>query len=220
MSPVTSTLSRAEPTAAEQSPRARRTRRASWRDPRLAVGLLLVAGSVVTGAALLGGADDTTELLALGNGVAVGMEVEPADLVAVPIRFSSGSDADRYLPASEPLPDGTVLLRPVGVGELIPRDAVGSASTRGLVDVPVPVSAERMAAGVRSGALVDVWFSDGQGRAAERLLEQAPVRSVSRPAAGGLRQVVVSVPHDEQAVLAELVGHLDPQHVLVLLRRG
>ena len=221
MSRVSTLLSQPDASVAPASPSARRSRRPSWRDPRLAVGLLLVAGSVVTGASLLGEADGTTEVLALRTGVAVGTALDADDLVEVPVRFTAASDAERYLAASTGVPEGAMLLRTVGAGELLPRDAVGSASEMGLLEVPVPVSPERIAAGVRSGAVVDVWVAPDDAGGAERLLEGVPVRSVSRPGAGvGLRQVVVAVPQDQHQLVARFVSRLDPQQVLVALRRN
>ena len=203
------------------SPPARRARRPSWRDPRLAVGLLLVAGSVVGGATLLGDVDRTTEVLALRAGVAVGTPLDAEDLVAVPVHFATGKDAARYLPASGEVPEGAVLLRSVGAGELLPRDAVGPPSEIGLLDVPVPVAPERIASGVRTGTSVDVWVAPDQTGTAELLLEGVPVRSVGRPGAGsGLRQVVVAVPQGQHEVVERLVSRLDPQRVLVALRRN
>ena len=64
MALVSATLPRSETPVLSSSPRARRTRRSSWRDPRLAVGLVLVAGSVVGGATVLSEEDRTTEVLA------------------------------------------------------------------------------------------------------------------------------------------------------------
>lgn len=221
MSRVSALLSQPDAAVAPTSPPARRSRRPSWRDPRLAVGLLLVAGSVVTGASLLGEAEGTTEVLAVRTGVAVGTPLDAGDLVGVSVRFTAAADAERYLDAAAGVPEGAVLVRPVGAGELLPRDAVGAASEVGLLEVPVPVSPERMAAGVRSGAVVDVWVAPDDAGGAERLLESVPVRSVSRPGAGGgLRQVVVAVPQDQHQLVARLVSRLDPQQVLVALRRN
>lgn len=221
MALVSATLPRSESNLLSASPPARRTRRASWRDPRLAVGLVLVAGSVVAGATLISDDDRTTEVLTLRTGMAVGTVLEADDLVPVAVGFSSEADAERYLPASGQVPAGAVLLRPVGAGELVPRDAVGPADRVDTVDVPVPVSPERMATGVRSGALVDVWVSPDEKDGAELLLEAVPVRSVGRPGAGAaLRQVVVAVPQSRHDVVSRFVARLDPQRVLVVLRRG
>lgn len=220
MALVSATLPRSETPVLSSSPPARRTRRSSWRDPRLAVGLVLVAGSVVGGATVLSEEDRTTEVLALRTGMAVGTVLEADDLVPVAVGFSSEADAERYLSAAGQVPAGTVLLRSVGAGELLPRDAVGPPSEVDTVDVPVPVSPERMATGVRSGALVDVWVSPDEKDGAELLLEGVPVRSVGRPGAGAaLRQVVVAVPQGQHDVVSRFVARLDPQRVLIVLRR-
>jgi hypothetical protein len=167
-------------------------------------------------------------VLALRAGVAVGSALEADDLVTVPVHFPVAADAERYLEASVGVPSGAVLLRSVGAGELLPRDAVGAPAEVGMLDIPVPVSPERMAAGVRSGAVVDIWVApDPAGGAArsddgaERLLERVPVRAVTRSGAGaGLHQVVVSVSQAEERAVARLVSRIDPQRVLVVLRRN
>ena len=47
------------PAADTEVPRATRSRRPGWRNPRLLIGLALVAGSVLVGARLVAAADDT-----------------------------------------------------------------------------------------------------------------------------------------------------------------
>jgi flagella basal body P-ring formation protein FlgA len=109
------------------SPPAVRARRRSWRDPRLAVGVLLVTGSVLAGAQVLASSDDTVAVLTARGPLAAGQQVHADDLSTVRLRFSSEADADRYLPADAEV-DGVVLQRPVGPGELVPRAALGAAS--------------------------------------------------------------------------------------------
>ena len=212
------------PTGREvSSPPAVRARRPSWRDPRLAIGLALVCVSVLVGARVLAAADDTVAVLAARDSLVAGQQVGAADLTEVRLRFTADEDADRYLAAGEPLPEGVVLLRPVGPGELVPRAAL-STEDGGLVEVPLSVDPGRVPASVRAGSVVDVWVGpdgDGDGRRrSERLLSEVPVLSVSRAGglgAGGLRQVVVGIPRDEEALVDELVGRLGGS--LVVVRR-
>src|SRR3954447_17822468 len=117
----TVSVSSARLSAAPGSPPVVRSRRPGWRDPRLAVGLVLVCLSVLLGARLFATADDTVAVLAARNPLVAGQQVSAADLTTVRVRFGSAQAADLYLPADAALPEGTVLRRDVGAGELLPR---------------------------------------------------------------------------------------------------
>ncbi len=200
-------------TGREMSPPATRSRRRSWRDPRLAVGLALVCLSVLVGARVLASADDTVAVLAARDDLAAGQRVGVDDLTEVRLRFGSDEDADRYLSAGAEIPAGAVLLRPVGAGELVPRTAV-STDRGGLVELPLSVDPGRVPASVRPGSVVDVWVTgDGErsGGATKQLLTDVPVLSVSRTgglSAAGFRQVVVGIPSEEADALGDVVGRL------------
>lgn len=201
------------------SPPAQRVRRRSWRDPRLAVGLLLVGGSVVVGAQVLSSADDTVAVLAASGPLAAGQQLEGSDLTTVRLRFGSEADADRYLPTSAEL-EGRVLLRAVGAGELVPRAALSASGDGGpspaLAELPLAVDAARAPADLRTGAVVDVWAGPSAGAedignggenggegGSELLLTEVPVLATSAaPAsgAGGVRQIVVGVPAEGDTV--------------------
>ncbi len=199
--------------------------RPSWRDPRLLVGLVLVAGSVLLGARILGGADDTVSVWSLRADLAEGTPVTVADLEPAQVRFATTRLAGRYLPA-DAVPEGMVVLRDVSAGELLPRAAVGSGSRERLAELPVSVASDAVPAGLRAGELVDVWVTPAaQGteqRRAVRVLEQ--VRVVAAPDSSttlgpaSTRQVVVGVPADDQLLAEALAGLADGGAVLV--RRG
>lgn len=207
---------------------ATRARRPSWRDPRLAIGVLLVCVSVLIGARVLAASDDTVVVLAARGPLVAGQQIAADDLTAVRLRFASEDDAARYLSADQELATGTVLLRPVGAGELVPRTAVSSGGG-GLVELPLAVDPGRVPASVRVGSVVDVWATTGEDgdaggslreRRTERLLIEVPVLSVSRASglgAGGLRQVVVGIRDEDKSAVAQAVAGLDGS--LVVLRR-
>lgn len=205
------------------SPPALRTRRPSWRDPRLAIGLALVCISVVVGSRVLAASDDTVGVLAARHDLAAGQRVERGDLVEVRLRFTSDEDADRYLAGGEELPAGTVLLRPVGPGELVPRSALGADGE--LLELPLAVDPGRVPASVQVGAVVDVWVApggQGTGGTTDRLLTDVPVLAVSGAGglgANGMRQVVVGVPAEDQDALSDVVKRLHGS-LLVVRRQG
>lgn len=207
-----------------RSPRATRGHRAVWRDPRLAVGAVLVGASVLAGAVLLGGGDTAAEVLAARGPLVAGQRLEPDDLTTVRVHFTSPAAADRYLPADAELRPGATVGRVVGAGELVPREAVLAGPEDPLLELPLAVDPMRVPAGLGAGARVDVWLVPPPDRAgtvrAQRLLSSVPVLSVGRAsavAASGARQVVVGVPDGDG--LARTVGGLDPTRMLVV-RRG
>jgi hypothetical protein len=194
-------------------PVATRVARSSWRDPRLWIGLLIVAGSVVLGARLLAAADDTVSVWAVVADQGPGSPVELDDVVAVRVRFDDDADRERYLSADEPLPDGIVLARGVGGGELLPRAAIDSDQDASDVLVPLDLEPDRVPLGVDAGSVIDVYVGGVGGRGDERpgpALHAVTV--VSAPAADeslavtGTRQLVVAV---DDAAVAGFVGLLD-----------
>jgi Flp pilus assembly protein CpaB len=203
------------------SPPATRASRPSWRDPRLAFGILLVFGSVLLGAKVLAGADDTVAVLAAARPLAAGQALTADDLETVRLRFQDDAEADRYLAGSTAPVQGAVLVRPVGEGELVPRAALGGTSDK-LVELPLSVDPGRVPATVRAGSVVDVWVAAAPD-SADKVLTAVPVLAATRGAGGvsGTRQVVVGVPGDDEDLLAGVVGRLgEDGSVLVVARSG
>ena len=210
------------------SPPAARAGRPTWRDPRLAVGLALVCLSVLVGVRVLAEADDTVPVLAAAAPLAAGQQVTADDLVTVRLRFASSADADRYLAGDAGLAAGSVLLRSVGAGELVPRAALTTEGAVGLVELPLALDPGRVPGAVRVGSTVDVWVSstkDGATDAsepAERLLSGVPVLAASGAATGpaGLRQVVVGVAAADEERLSRVISRLAHESLLVVRRPG
>lgn len=144
-------------------PEARRTRAPGWRDPRILLGLALVAGCVLVGAWLMSRSDDSVGVLVAGRDLAAGTSPTPDDLEVRRLRFADADLADRYLAAGTRLPDGAVLDRTVGAGDLLPRDAVVPGERQHGVEVPLSVLADDVPATVEQGAVVDVWVVPGDG---------------------------------------------------------
>jgi hypothetical protein len=215
------------------SPPARRATRPGWRDPRFAVGLVLVALSVVVGVRVVEGRDDTTPVLAAARPLAAGEELAPDDVTVVEVRFTSSGDADRYLPADGSVTSAgaapVVLTRGVGAGELLPRTATSDGAVAD-VQVPLAVPLGRVPSTVQVGSVVDVWATPSAdagpadagdaGDGAVRVLRDVPVLALGRGQGLGPDseiRVVVGVP-DRGDTVAEVVRTVASSEVLVVHR--
>ncbi|WP_435745986.1 hypothetical protein [Nocardioides sp. SYSU DS0663] len=193
----------AGPTAPPAAPVPSATRAGSspWRDPRLWVGVLLVAASVVGGARLLASVDDSVQVWAVGADLGAGDRVTTADLVPERVRFADGSALERYFTVDDELPADLALTRGVAAGELLPRAAVGSADEAGTVSVPLAVDAELVPPAVAGGSVVDVFLTGSRRTPDGPVLDDVVVVDAPSLAEGfgtsGRRQLVVAVPEAE-----------------------
>lgn len=202
------------------TPTATRLRRPGWRDPRLLVGVALIAASVALGSWVVTTAQRTVPVYVARDVLVPGVALTSAALVVADVRLADRADA--YLRADEPLPDAAVLLRTVGAGELVPVAAVGSATDLQVRAVPVSLSGPPPR-GLVAGSRVDLWFTPGSGsravgdggsdpdRLPHQLAAALTVSEVSSPdgafASGGARTVHVLVPTgDLPTVLGALAG--------------
>ena len=203
-----------------------------WRDPRLWVGIALVAASVLVGAKVLAGADDTVTVWAATHDLAAGDRVTATDLVSRSVHFASASDQALYYGTGETLPAPMRLERGVGVGELLARTAVGSTDRSGLLEVPVSVDPNQVPDDVAAGATVDVYVRSGSPRAGcaaqpgcggDPVLRQVTVISAPRSAdqfgPAGERKLVLGVGESDARVFFRLLARLqDP--TLTVVGRG
>lgn len=203
-------------------PPATRARSAGWRDPRLWVGIVLVAGSVVAGARILAGADDMTPVWSASTDLVAGQTLTAADLVATRVRFDDAVDRERYLATGEELPAALTLTRPLAAGELVPASALGEAAGDDTVTVSIAVAAEHVPTDLARGSHVDVWVIGERRPAAELVLGDvvvldAPVVSDAFVSATS-RQVVLAVPDDEDEALGLVLAASSDDRVRVVGR--
>jgi hypothetical protein len=201
---------------------AQRVRRPGWRDPRLWVGVVLVAGSVAAGSRLLAAADDTVQVWAAAADLGPGARLTEEDLVAARVRFADASTQDGYFTVEDDLPADLELVHGVGAGELLPRAAIGSTGDSGLVEVPIAVEPEQVPSSVTTGAVVDVYVVaagpiEGPALAGVTVVEAPPLAESF--GTSGRRQLVLAVPEDEAAPFFALLGSHDTA-VLTVVRRG
>lgn len=193
----------------------RRIRPPRWLDLRLLLGVLLVLGSVLLGARVVGSADATVPVWAASGDLAAGTELAADDLVVVDVRLDETAVA--YLSAST-RPVGRALARAVRSGELLPGSALEEPAD--LVQLALPVQAGFVPPGLRRGGLVDVYAvadpATGAAAAAAGsvtpVVVRAPVQALSGRTDGVLAtptttvQVVVSVAEDEAAGVLAAIG--------------
>ena len=210
-------------------PRATRSRRPGWRNPRLLLGLLLVAGSVVLGARLLAAADDTVGVWAVSRDLPAGAALDRGNLTRRQIRFPDVATADRYLAAGSEIPGGATLNRAVSAGELLPRAAFADQQAPDLVEVPISVLSDDLPATVRQGSVVDVWVAPKVSAVGSTKVRASPVLTdvvvvaVPRTSAGlapqTSRQLIVGVPAAHAGDLGTALGVMSDGRV-VIARKG
>jgi hypothetical protein len=159
------------------TPAARRAAAPGWRDPRLWVGVAIVAASVLVGSLVLGGSDDTMPVWAATDSMGAGHVLTSDDLTVRRVHFEGDAGATPYLPADRQLPADLRLLRAVGAGELVPRAAVGSADDGSVRQVPVSVAPDQVPGAIGVGDIVDVYLRPGSrsGCAGSRVCSGQPV---------------------------------------------
>ena len=123
-----------------------RPRRAT--DPRLIIGLTLVAASVAAVVGIVAANDDGVDVYAAPRALVAGELVTAADLELRTVGL--GAEARYYLDPSTLDESGVIVARTVGAGELVPLAAVGDA--RGAQSTTVVVAlATPLGATVRAG---------------------------------------------------------------------
>lgn len=196
---------------APPSPVGARLRRPGWRDPKLLAGLLMIAAAVALGSWAVSAAEASTPVWAVREAITPGDALGGDQVTVARVRLEA-AEVERYLPATEPLPDDAVAVRAVGAGELLPRAAVAAGADLEVRPVAVPVT-DPPSTGVGEGAQVDLWVTpepSGDATPVPRLLaERLTVVEVVRPtgalAVGGQTVVHVLVP---TAALPDVLGVL------------
>lgn len=165
-----------------------RLRRPGWRDPRLIVGLVLLFGSVAAGARLVAEAGQLKAVYAARTALPPGSALTVEVLRVVRVRVE-GAGAG-YLSADSPLPQGAVLTRTVGGGELIPMAAIGSAASLAVRPVVIPFEGAPPN-GLVAGGRADIWAASAQTgssrngfQAPRRIASEVEVFAVSAPGTG------------------------------------
>jgi hypothetical protein len=213
------------------TPAATRAAPPGWRDPRMWIGIAIVATSMVVGALVLGASDDSEQVWTAARTMGTGHVLTGDDVTVRRVHFADTSDAALYFSAARPLPAGVHLVHGIGAGELLPRGAVGSASTEQLRQVPISVAPDQVPASVSPGASVDVYLrpSSHAGCQGSTVCTGRPVLSGvlvldAPPAdqefgAGGQRMLVLGMSSAEARTFFRLLASVD-EPALTVVGRG
>jgi hypothetical protein len=212
-------------------PTATRAQPPGWRDPRLWVGVAIVAVSIVAGARILGAADDSVTVWAAARDVAPGDTVREDDLVSTSVRFGDNTDLDHYLLTSAPLPDDLRLTRGLGAGELVPAAALGSGEEADTVIVSLAFPHELIPTNIGAGSVIELLvIPDDNGADAKSVTSEpttvlsdvvvidAPSAADSLGSVSRGRQLVLGIPESESDALTEILAASEDQRVRVLVR--
>ena len=179
------------------TPVAGRLRRPGWRDPRLLIGLVLIAVAVTAVSGIVRSSDTTTPYYAARSTLVPGTVLNRDDVVVVHVRIPSGT----YV-APDDAPWGRVVTRTVGDGEMVPREALADPDDFDGRPVAVATSLP-LADGIERGSLVDVYLTrtDAEAPHTELVASALVVASVERDSgsfsAGSTQTVYVVVPHGD-----------------------
>jgi len=216
----------------EEPAPARRLRPAGWRDPRVVIGVVVMATSVLVGAAVVGDHDEPHTALTLRHDVAPGASLGGADVRWVRADIGDTSSAEHYYLDGAALAAGAVATRALAAGELLPRAAVRTGSADPRAQVALSVAVNDLPATVQPGSVVDVWVLPEGARSdplprAGLVLEDVPVVRIGTAgtnlAPQTSRQVIVALgaaasgPAGRRA-LADALGRAAAGRVLVVGR--
>ena len=128
----------------------------SWKDPRLLVGTLLVLASVVGVISLVGSADQTTEVYAARDSIAVGEKLTADNVVRAKVRL--GETEQHYVTVEAGLPDGLVAVQRIGKNQLVPKESLATVDALDRKPVAVTID-EALPPQAVAGTRVDVWVA-------------------------------------------------------------
>ncbi|WP_202566253.1 hypothetical protein [Agreia sp. COWG] len=190
-----------------------RTHRKFFVDPRFAIGIGLVLVSVVGVTWLVRTADQTTDVYSASSTFSSGERIMAEDLDVVQVRI--GSASEHYLEPDDLPAEGVLAVRPIGEGELIPRDSIGAATSDDEAQVVVTVAGP-VPSSVTEASRVTLWASAAAqtGLAFEApvvLVPEAQVVTVLEAkgivAAGSEVQLELRVPRDSVAAVLEATAN-------------
>ncbi len=154
-----------------------RLKRPSWSDPRLLVGLLLIAIAVVAVGLTVKATDDSVSYYAARDTLTPGTVLSESSVDVAQGRVPG----EAYVAVEGSEPWGMVVSRTVAAGELVPHGALVEAADADVRPIAV-VTGVPLAEGIEPGSIVDVWVSkeSDDERATVVIAEGLTVAAVDR----------------------------------------
>ena len=187
---------------------------ASWRDPRLVIGIVLVVASILGVVLLVRSVTRTDTYMVAAHDLAPGTVLTEKDVVPVEVRLAG--PGERYVPSDTKL-GGVVVSDFVSKGELLPRRTIESEAPADLRSFSLTLEGA-LPAGVKVGSGVDVYVTpkDAEEDAEpKRVLSGVRVVKVDRADSGfGVTQghvLEVLIPRED---VATMVGHVARENVV------
>jgi len=182
-------------------------------DPRLAIGIALVIGSIAAVVGIVAVGDEGIEVYAAPTLLTVGEKVTADDLELR--RVALGADAGAYLAVADMPEEGVIISRTIGVGELVPRAAIGDERGPRSTTIVVVLTAP-LGATVSEGDTLDLWSSPQEeaGRFGAPTVITSGAQLVREVAEDGI------VAGSEAARVELLVPRRDVARILFALANG
>lgn len=186
-----------------------RRRRARWREPRLLLGLLLVAASATGVVVLVNAMDERTGVYVAKTDITLGEPLTDANVEVVQVQL--GQSLEHYLPAGPEVAAGQRANTFIGAGQLIAQDFItdSDVGSRRPINIDLPVD---LSPAITPGSRVDVWIAQREpgtaSYATPQLLTNLVEVSARTERAAGLV--------GQRGVNLELL--VEPEHLEPLLR--
>lgn len=154
----------------------RRIKSSPIKDTRLLVGIALILLSMIVGGFTLSSLAATSKVLVAKENITIGQELKPQSFEIREVRLENAEE--HYVANPEQIPNGSLSLRAVGAGEMLPKGAVGQAGDSELRPISLEVD-DTVAASLSAGAITELWVAINDDTVETLLLvERAIVRSV------------------------------------------
>lgn len=124
-------------------------------DPRLIIGLLLVAASIAGVFTVVTAMNTTIKRVVATEAIAVGQPIDTSKLRVIDVNI--GDQANQYAASDDISADGQtpIATKPIAPGELIPLSALGDADVSNAAMV-IPITG-KLPASINTGSTVEIW---------------------------------------------------------------
>lgn len=187
--------------------------------PRYILGLLLILASFGSAFVITSAAERSISVWAANVDLAPGAIIKAEDLSAVRIRLID--NASQYLSTSAELV-GAAVIRPIGAAELIPALAVASEVDLSLQRVPIAISRQHIPAGIKSGAIVDIYIyterdlvGDVGAKKPRLLIRNVSIEALDESSKDLGGDLIITVLAPEQAVSSLIDAIAESRFILV-----